>query len=330
VRAADPNSRAGGASALAGEWFMAYTDYLKRASSQSTDTIELYQQLIDRIVKGELSAEESQNLLGAFVRNRGTAYTERLSQVLMRFFTEIVRISSSYGQELGQAVLPGASVPPVPPLSFNMADPTAWFQQLNDYSSRLSASIAASYQTVADRAAAGEVQPGELQEAAGLYVQRRLPQYLGELSQLYFELLNGLTDLRVHAEQEFLQVALARDDGDRFELTLSAPVGSSASASISIANTRDQLARIRYRISDVRRADGVGPAFAPDVVFAPESMELAPGDEARLTIGLLLAGGQYQPDVPYVGILEITGHGDPRLEVPLRIEATQQAAAPAR
>ena len=79
----------------------------------------------------------------------------------------------------------------------------------------------------------------------------------------------------------------------------------------------------------MRRADGVGPAFAPAASIAPEGLELAPGEEAsprddrrawrRATTSRASL---------YVGTLTVTGHGEPRLEVPLRITATEPTVAP--
>jgi hypothetical protein len=184
--------------------------------------------------------------------------------------------------------------------------------------------MAATYQVLADRAAAGEVKPGEIGRAASEYLQRRLPEYLAELGRLYFDLLDGLTELRLRSEQEFLSGVLRRADAtngaEPFELRLEGPLGATASASLSIENTRDEPAVIRCHVSDVRRADGVGPAFALDVDLS-DALEVEPGEEARLQLTMLLDEEKYTPGVPYVAELRITGHGDPPLEVPLRITA---------
>lgn len=322
--AAEPG---GGAGALAGEWFRAYTEYLKRAADQSADTIGLYHRVTDHIVSGELAPTAAQEMLTAFVQSRATSYSEELSQLNMRFFSEMVRISTAYAHELGQAILPEAPAPPAPP-PFDASDPAEWFQQLGDYSQRLSASIGAAYQSLVERAAEGEVPPSRVQDAAAGYLQRRLPEYLGELGKLYFELLNGLTELRVRSEQEFLDSVLDRIDGGAaaFELTLAGPLGGTATASLSIGNTRDEPVRIRCVVSEVRRADGVGPAFAADATVMPDGLELPPGAEGRLVVTVQLDEGSYEADVLYVGTLQVTGHGEPRLEVPLRITATGQVA----
>jgi hypothetical protein len=320
--ASPPAGDAGGA--LAGEWFTAYTEYLKRAADQSADMIDLYQKVTERIVSGELAPTATRDMLGAFVQTRGTAYTDQLSQLNMRFFSEMVRISTAYAHQLGYAALPAGTRYPGPPPPFDASDPAGWFQELSDYSQQLSASIGAAYQALLDRAAAGEASPGEMQEASANHLRRHVPEYLSELGSLYFDLLNGLTDLRVTSEQEFLRHVLERTNGaQRFELVLAAPAGGTATASLSIANTRDERARIRCDVSEVRRADGVGPAFAPNVTMAPDGLELEPGEESSLVLALTLDEGSYDLDVVYVGTLQISGHGEPRLDVPLRIAATE-------
>ena len=329
AHAAEPGgpSRGGTSGAVVTEWLTAYTDYLRRAAEQSATTLELYQQVTDSIVKGELAPTATQDMLGAFVQTRGTAYSDELAQLNVRFFSEMVRLGTSYGHELGHALVEDAPVPPAPP-PFDASDPAGWFQQVGDYSRELTATVAATYQALVERAAAGELTPSQIQEAAAAYLGRRLPEYLSELGRLYFELLNGLTELRVKSEQEFLSGVIGRADGQPFELALTGPLGGSATASLSITNARDERARIRCDVGDVRRADGVGPAFAPDVTIEPEGLELAPEEEGQLVVTLRLGQESYEPGILYVGTLRIAGHGEPRLEIPLRITASEPVATP--
>jgi hypothetical protein len=333
VHAAEPAGTQASTAALAADWLTAYTDYLKRAADESAKTVELYQRVTDHIVGGELAPTAAQDMLAAFLQTRGTTYSDQLAQLTMRFFSEMVRISTAYGQKLGQAILPEATVPSVSPPVFDPSDPARWFQQLNDYSQRLSASIAAGYQALLDRAAADGVTPSQIQDAAAGHLQRGLPEYMGELSRLYFDLLNGLTDLRARSEQEFLRRVLENAQGTNatqpFELTLAAPLGGTATASLSIANTRDEPARITCHVTDVRRIDGVGPAIVPDMTFVPERLELAPAEETKLVLTLRLDEGRYDTNALYTGTLQITDHGEPRMEVPLHITATEPVATPA-
>jgi len=309
--------------ALAAEWFAAYNGFLKRTAEQSSGTLDLYQAITERVVRGEMAPTAMQEMLGGFVRSRGNTYSEELAQLNMRFMSEAVRIGTAFASDLTRAVLPHLAPPPPPP-PYDASDPAGWFQQVGAYAEQLGASMAAAYRALAERAAADEGAPTRIQEQAAAYLERRLPEYIAELGRLYFDLLGGLTDLRARSEQEFLHGVLATANGaeDEFALTLTAPLGQAATASLSISNTRDVIARIRCDVREVRRADGVGPAFAPVATVAPDGLELEPGAEGSLELTVVLEDDHYAADALYVGTLHITGHGEPRLEVPLRITAT--------
>jgi hypothetical protein len=333
--AAEPGGVPGGDSAAAtAEWYAAYTASLKRATEQSLETIGLYQEVTDLVVRGDLAPTATQAMLNSFLQARGTAYSQQLGQLLLRFFTDMVRISTAFSNELGQTILPEAAGAHIPFLSFDGNDPAAWFGQLNDFGQRLAASIGGVYQALIDRAASGDLERGTLEDATAGYVQRRLPKLLTELSTLYFQLLDSLADLRNRAEREYLRGVLESSGGANgappFELALRAPLGDTATASVSIENTREDTARIRCLVRDIRRADGVGPAFAVDVNFGQDGLTLTPGEEGMLEISLRLDEEKFEVGVFYVGTLEISGHGDPRLEVPLRIEALEPSAVPGR
>ena len=311
----------------AAEWAALYGQYLTRAAGQSARTLELYQQVLERVARGELAPTVLQDMLAGFAQARGTSYTERLTELSMRFFSGMVQISTAYSQDLAELVLPGIAVPLAPPPPFDAADPAGWFQQLTDYAGRLSADAVKTYQSLLDRVAAGGVTPGRLQQVSSDYLQRHLPEYLRRLGTLCFDLLNGLNDVRTHYEEEYLAGVLAtanRPPGEEgsFALHLAAPLGRMASASLAVANTQEEPAVVRCRVTDVRRADGVGPGFSPKITIAPERLELRPGEEASLALSLRLDEADYAPGVLYVGAVHVTGHEEVPLEVPLRITAT--------
>jgi hypothetical protein len=107
-----------------------------------------------------------------------------------------------------------------------------------------------------------------------------------------------------------------------FALDLSAPLGETASASLSVANTRDEVSVVRCRLTEVRRSDGVGPSFVPAGTVTPQERELAPQEDTTVTVSLLLDDDRYVAGPLYIGSLHVSGHGDVALEVPLRITAT--------
>jgi hypothetical protein len=156
-------------------------------------------------------------------------------------------------------------------------------------------------------------------------VEERLPDRLKELGTRYFELLNGLSDLRSEYEEEFLSGVLASATRPGREappaLELGAPLGGTTSTSLLLTNTRNQPAVVHCTVTDVRRIDGVGPAFPPEATFAPSGLEIPPHGEATLMLSLRLGESQYEPDVAYVGAVHIEREGEPLLEIPLHVTA---------
>jgi hypothetical protein len=310
--------------AWAADWANWYGQYLRATASQTDGTQALNQRVMECVARGEIAPKALQEMLGTFYRARGHIYNEKLAQLTMRFFADLVRNVTAYSNELTQVLIPGAAPAPAPP-ELAASDPTIWFQQLMDYCNHLSAHIARSYRALTERMASGQLGADQIQRSTAEHLERRLPDYLRQLGTAYFELLNGLNDLRAQSEQEFLSGVLAtasETKADSFSIELVAPLGSTANASFSISNTRDGPAVIRCELANVRRRDGVGPAFVPNIEREPEQLELAPGQEARVMLALLLEETIYRAGAQYVGALHITGGGEPHVEIPLRITAT--------
>jgi hypothetical protein len=281
---------------------------------------------MDCIARNELPPTVLQDMLGPFTQARGSAYTNKLGEISMRFFSGMVQIGTAYSDEMAEMALPGSAESPLQPPQFDTTDPIKWFQELNDYANQLSARAVKAYQRLLERAAAGAMSPAQLQETSTEYIEKRLPIHLRRLGALYFDVLNGLSDLRASYEEDFLTGILATVKGggqeEPFVLNLTAPIGETASASLALSNTKDEPTVIRCRVSEIRRVDGIDPAFTPKISITPESLKLQPGEEASLLVSLQLEEGDYTPGVLYIGTLEITSHGEPSFEVPLQIKAT--------
>ena len=311
------------------EWSAWYAQYLTRTTGQSARTLELFQQVLEYVAKGEIAPTALQDLLPAFAQARGAEYSNKFAQLSYQFFSSLVQVGGVYSQEQAELLTPGFAVPDVGLPQFDSVDPARWFQQLTDYAGQLSARASKAYQSHLQRVAAGETSPGELQQATSDYLARRLPEHLRELGREYFELLNGLNDVRSTYEQDYLSGVLATskrpDHEAAFILNLVGPLGGTASAALSLANSRAEQALIRCSVTEIRRGDGIGPAFPPNVTFAPDVLELAPGEEGSLRLTILLDQDRFDPAATYVGGVHITGHGEPRIEVPLRISVAGAA-----
>jgi hypothetical protein len=146
---------------------------------------------------------------------------------------------------------------------------------------------------------------------------------------LYFDLLNQLGRLRSEYEEDFLETVLARAKRPGQEsppaIDLTVPLGGSTSASLLLTNTRSGPALVRCTVTEVRRADGVGPAFPPDLSVAPDDLRIPPHGEALLTLSLRADEGDYDLGELYVGSVRIDRDGEHPLEIPLRINAVSPA-----
>ena len=175
------------------------------------------------------------------------------------------------------------------------------------------------YQNDLARVAAGGNGSSGSETLADEYT-RRTNEQMRAVSRLYFDLLDGLTAMTSAAEEEYLRSVLAgTSEEPTMVVQLSAPVGASASAIVSLENTRSERAVIRCMVTDVRRADGVGPAFVPNVVFDPDSLMLDAEQEGSVRLSLTLDAAVYEPGVDYVGAVHVIRHGEPPFDLPLRI-----------
>ncbi len=202
--------RAGGAAAGATtEWAAWYTQFLTSATGQSARTLELYQQVLAAISRGEIAPTALQDLLPGFLQVRGATYTNTLTELTTRFYARLVEIGAAHSRELAELVVPGGHVPDVPPPVFESADPTQWFQRLTEYAGQLNARALKVYQAHLNRVAAGETTADQLQRAMSEYLERRLPEHLRQSGQLYFQLLTDLNEIRARYEEEYLGGVLA-------------------------------------------------------------------------------------------------------------------------
>lgn len=290
------------------EWSAAYAQYLLRAAQQSTRSHGLYYLVLQRVSRGELSPTMLRDALSAFTDRRGQLYGGKLAELNARFFAGLVQIAG------------GASEPPPP---YNATDPYSWFTQLTEYAARAHQQTVQAYQSRLDAVASGSAPP-----SSSTFVDdqaRRTNEQVRALGRLYFDLLGGLAEIGSAVEAEYLQDVLgngAETDRQTSAIELTAPSGGSASAVVALENTRSDRAVIRCMVSDVRRADGIGPAFEPAVTVDPDGLMLDPSQEGSVRLSVVLDTAVYEPGADYIGAVHIIRHGEPRLDVPLRIRAS--------
>lgn len=324
VRTASANSSSECASETGpADWSASYSRYLARSAAQSAKTLKFYQEAMECISQGKLAPTVFQEHFPRFAQARGVQYASRLSELGARFLSGLVRIGGGNIDLRGQGEPAGVFEPDIQSPRFEPSDPARWFQQLAEYAGQLNARALKAYRVQLDRVASGEVTPGQVQQTTSDYLANQLPLYLQHAAQLYLDLLNGINEIRASYEEDYFRSILATASGREIDppvvLNLTGPHGGTASASLTVANTTPERSSIQCTVTDVRRADGQGPAFTPQIAIVPGELILESGEEGTLQLSIQLDGSDYDADTLHVGSLYIAGQGDLHVEVKLRI-----------
>ncbi len=170
--------------------------------------------------------------------------------------------------------------------------------------------------------ATGETTADAFRRLARKDTARTFAQELSRASRIWFAYLGDLDEERARFADQYLMGALRAVnpvgfDGDVVELA--GPVNTMVSTVVTVDNTLAEPTVIRCGVSEVRRADGVGPAFAPALVVAPEDVVLERDAEGSVELSLWLDDAIYDPGTAYIGALRLARDGAPRRDVPLRI-----------
>jgi hypothetical protein len=291
----------------------------------------LYQLALERVAQGKLPPTVFQDHFPAFAVVHAAEFTNRFAEVGSRFLSNLVHLGSSFPQQTGSSHA-AEGQPEINLPQFDPSNPARWYEQVAQYAGQLNARAVKAYRSQLDRVAAGETTPSEVQQQTAEQMAQQLPDYMQRMTQLYFNLLNELNEVRASYEEAYFRGLLATaksDNGDQgITLTLSGAAKTTATASLAVTNTTGQRTRIGHQVSDVRRVDGIGPSFIPAITFVPEDLEIDPGVEATIAISLTLDAEKYDVDHVYNGALLLTGGSDVPLRVELRILASSVASQP--
>ena len=305
------------------DWSTSYSQFLARSAAHASRTLQLYQEVLACVAQGRLPATVFEEYYPSFVKANGSTYTERLTALGAEFLNRLAQLngSSSASRDESENEIPA----PV----FEPGNPARWFEQYAEYAGQLNARAVKAYRRQLDRVATGEITPEEVQQKVVGQKSRQLPEQMQRLGQLYFAMIDRLNEIRARYEEEYflgvLALARRREDEIPTTLLLSGPLGGLAFASFSVTNSTSAGTPIHFVVTEIRRSDSVGAAFAPAITIRPEVLKLEPGEEQTFSVSLQLAPERYEPDTPYIGFLYVTGDGELRVEMRLRIVATQHA-----
>lgn len=314
------------------EWSARYAEYLKLSMARAARTAELNKRLIKRVARGELAPLTLDSQLAAFLATNATSYANELAETSMQFFTGLVEAGTSYSYELLESIVPGeVPAPDNAAPDFEPGDWSNWFQRLTDYAAAQNASVTEMLRTIMDKVASGEITPPDMQVVSEEYHGEHLPESVAKIVTLYFDLLTRLDETHSAYGDRYLEAMLdlskASEQSDA-ALDLVGPIGGTASVRFAVSNTAADTTSLRSVMTDVRRADGVGPAFEPPVTISPERFVLEPGAEEILALTIRLLADSFEPGPEYVGTLHVLSPGSTLVEVPLRIRAAASPEQP--
>jgi len=154
---------------------------------------------------------------------------------------------------------------------------------------------------------------------AGVTASRKVLQF----GRAYFDLVGTLTRIGAEAEEQGLRHVLAQIERLKYPepmIRLRAAPGETIATELLVQNTRAERAVVSCRVPLLRSVNGVGPAFAPDVVIEPNDFALEPSEEARVHLSLELTTGNFMPDCGYVGDLHVRRGDEPEVRIPLQFD----------
>lgn len=280
---ADSRAFAGAAEETA----MACARSLLRTSVASAHALHLNDQLIACVARQQVSPESFQRSLARFTLARGAALATETSRAAEDF---IAGLAASAFLPLGDDETPNRAV--------------------ESYFERLAA------------VARGEATPNDLRRSTSSRLNAAVADELSRAANTWFDFLGTLDEQRGRFAEEYLMTVLRSVDplgfhGDVVEIA--GPVNTTVETVVTFDADAIERAVVRCAVSDVRRADGVGPAFTPQLVLTPDEIVLERAHDAALSLSLWLDDAIYDRGSPYVGALHVTRDDAPRLEIPLRI-----------
>jgi hypothetical protein len=291
----------------------AYAYYLLRAAAHSVRSLHLYEQVIGCVARRQLSPETLQDSLTRFAHARAGEASMRATAATARFVAGLA--SSTFVPVDGAAT----------PVDVDAADLPGSLERLADHAAAHNARAIETLLSQLATVAAGEITTDDFRRAIVKRDNRAIAGELSRCAHLWFELLSELDELRAHSAEQYLMGVLRNVNPIGFEkdvVELAGPVNTTISTVVSLENTRRERAVIQCSVSDVRRANGIGPAFMPDVVLTPEELSLDCDGEASVRLSLWLDDAIYEVGSPYVGALHISLADEPQLDLPLRITPT--------
>ena len=295
-----------------------YQDYVERKVATARATREIYEGLLARVASGELDPRALDRGLNHFSQVHGPDYASGIAELSMRFLAGVVQAGSRYSYELVDEMAPGAVEPPTTePPGFDPADWADSFQQLIAYAQEERAAHARALRVVMDRVARGELDPETVERVAAERSRKQVPESVTRLADLSFEMLTGLEEANTEFGMGYLR-SVVHGSRRKDSIERSGAPGEPVEVRLVVSNDASVDTTMHCVLTDVRREDGIGPAFDPEATITPDTFDLAPDAEAQVTCSVLLTDA-FASGATYVGELRVLDGTVTVLEIPVRL-----------
>ena len=295
-----------------------YQEYVERKIASSRATQDTYSRLLDRIASGDVDPKVLDRSTNWFWHAYWPSHAEAIADLTMRFLAGVVQLSLEQSRELVDEFAPDVTEPSrieVP--GADPADWTTWLSRLIDYVEQERSAQRNALQSAVEQSA---VEPSAVEPAAPSHERRPDPSpIVTQLAALCFDVLAGLDGVNAELGLRYLRTVIPDDRSGAVELI--GALGESVECGFVISNDQPHEATVRCAVSDVRREDGIGPAFEPPAVLAPAGLQLPPEGSARISCSIPLTE-LFVPGPTYVGELRVLVDADEVLRIPIHIRAT--------
>jgi len=314
-------------------WYARYSEYIQRSIARAGRAQDLNREVIRRVAAGQLAPSTLESHLSTFAAVHAFSYSEQVANITMAFLVGLIRAGSAYAYELVRVVLPGAVPPPqidVP--EFEPGKSADWFRDLTLFAAAENVRVTAMLRMVMEKVQAGELTPAEVQQVSSEFHAEHLLNSTSRLVELYLDLLTGLEEAHAAFSERYLQSLMGTDHSGAAHpagaAEIVAVLGQPTSIRFAVTNTDPGPAVVECTLSEMRRADGVGPAFDPVADTTPRRLELLPEAEATVELRIHADASHFQPGALYDGVFRVASATRTLLELPLRIRAVAPEPAP--
>ena len=307
------------------DWGARFQELAADASQMSARALRRYQELLDRVAKGELKPEQIQKQFAAYVQEQATPATRDLVEMSLGLLTGLLYAEARYREALLEGLLPPGE-PVLPPPSPSDVDLVHWFEALSTYATEQAARAMSRHQMLVDRVAAGEISAADVQNRSRRYLEEQAPEFVNEVMRLGMAFVAGLQRSSSTFTETLYERVLGPDTAGTSApepplcVDFRGAPGSVVSASIVVENTRSHGANVVCRASEFA-ARAFGRRFRSALEIVPSEFALGPGGYQDVELRLPLDPSLFAEGADYVATLQIAGASERALMVQLLARA---------